>query len=124
MPWTVAAPSAELAAVRLDLTGVVSAVDVEAAFRETLGLCVHHDVWLVLADATAMTAAHSIIDIYEMLTAIADLGVQDRFREALVCPTDPVAYDRVRFWEDAAVNRGLACAAFLTEDAAVAWLLP
>jgi hypothetical protein len=110
-------------ASRLTLAGPVSSDDMTAAFEQTLRLCIEHDNWLVLADATEMSAAHTVIDVYQLVTALAQLDVQDRFREALVAPRDAVARETVGFWEDAGVNRGLACKVFATEADAVTWLL-
>jgi hypothetical protein len=121
--WTVAPPVAGLPACRLDLAGDLSASDVAAAMSACMDLCVEHDTWLVLTDATAMTGGHTVLDIYPLVAALAGLGVQDRFREAIVSPEEGAAAGNVRFWEDAAVNRGLSCATFPTEAEARDWLL-
>ena len=123
MAWSVSPPTPDLSACRLTFTGAISSDDMTHAFEKTARVCLEHDVWRVLTDATAMTAAHSVIDVYRLVTTIADLGVQDTFREALIAPTDAPARENVRFWEDAAVNRGLACKVFATEAEAVFWLL-
>jgi hypothetical protein len=123
MAWSVSAPTPDLLACRLTFTGAVSSDDMTHAFEQTARVCLEHDVWRVLTDASAMTASHTVIDVYTLVTSIADLGVQDRFREALVSPIEAAARENVRFWEDAAVNRGLSCKVFATESAAVAWLL-
>jgi len=123
MAWSVSPPTAELPACRLTFTGAISSPDMTHAFEQTARVCLEHDVWRVLTDASAMTASHTVIDIYTMVTTIADLGVQDTFREALIAPNEATARENVRFWEDAAVNRGLACKVFATEAEAVFWLL-
>jgi hypothetical protein len=95
--WSVAAPTAELPACRLGLDGAVSADDVTAAFEQYARVCSEHDIWLVLADATTMTGGHTVLDVCPLVMALTAMGVQDRFREAIVFPTEPEAARNVQF---------------------------
>ena len=96
--------------------------EMERSFAECLALGMQTDTWLLLADCSELSTSAAIPDLKDLVDALAALGVTDRFREALVRPTDVTAAVGVDFWEAAGVNRGLAVKAFRDRDEAIAWL--
>ena len=108
----------------LDMTygGVVSAPEMAVAVRRALELAVEHDTWAVLTDCAALISGPAVLDLYSLVEALAHLEALPRYREAIVRPVDPVAAESVRFWETAAVNRGLQSRTFADRARAVAWL--
>jgi hypothetical protein len=50
------------------------------------------------------------------------MGVQDRYREAVITPPDPTLLPDVAFWETTCLNRGVHARAFTDRDEALAWL--
>lgn len=109
--------------VEMVTSGYFSAEEGAEAMAEGITLSIESDVWNVLADFTAMTHTALPADIIALAEALRELGVADRFREAVVRPTDVVAAVWVDLWEKAAANRGIAVRSFRDREAAVSWLL-
>jgi hypothetical protein len=102
--------------------GRVDRADVEQAFADVIPLFLELDVWCLLADCSDLVWTPRITDLKELVDVLAALGGTERFREALIRPTDVTAATSVGFWEAAGVNRGLAIRMFRERDEAVAWL--
>jgi hypothetical protein len=102
--------------------GHVTAADLTEAFTECFASAMELDTWLLLADCTELVWTPTITDLKELVDALAALGMTERFREAVVRPTDITAAVSVGFWETAGVNRGLAIRAFRTRTEALDWL--
>jgi hypothetical protein len=112
----------EHAVVEARFFGHVTSADVTEAFTECVLMSMQTDIWLVLADCTDLVWSPTITDLKDLVDALGALGVTERFREALVQPTDVTAAVSVGFWETAGVNRGLAMQSFRSREDAIAWL--
>lgn len=102
--------------------GRVTVDDLTRAYGECLTIALETDRWLLLADCTDLLWSAPMSDLKELMDGVASLGVSDRFREALIAPSDVTAGVYVNFWETAGVNRGLDVRTFRTRDEALAWL--
>jgi hypothetical protein len=102
--------------------GHVTAADLTEAFTECVVKAMELDTWLLLADCTDLAWAPTITDLKDLVDALSALGMTERFREAVVRPTDITAAVSVGFWETAGVNRGLAIRTFRTRTEALGWL--
>lgn len=122
MTWHLVPPTKDDPIVRLTMTGQPDASTLAAAFGASLAECVEHDVWRVLTDLRAMSAGHTVVDLFGLITTMTDLGVADRFREAVLVGADPGTRELAGFFETAAVNRGLAVRVMTDDVDAVAWL--
>jgi hypothetical protein len=122
MPWDVRPPEAEHPLVRLTISGPVDGATLEQAFGGALATCAEHDVWRVLTDLREMSAGHSVVDLFGLVTSMAELGIAAKLREALLPGSDPGTRELAGFFETAAVNRGLRVRVFADEADAVAWL--
>lgn len=109
--------------VEMVTSGYFGAEEGAEAMAQGMSLSIENDVWNVLADFTAMTHTALPADIIALADALQELGVSDRFREAVVRPTDVVAAVWVDLWEKAAMNRGIAVRSFRDRESAIAWLL-
>lgn len=76
------------------------------------------DIWLVLGDATAMTAPSGAFEKYEAGVELAR-GADQRMKMAVVARVEAIDY----IFENVARNRGVAAAVFRNEAAALQWLL-
>lgn len=122
MPWRVTfEPSGRY--VETTFAGVLTPDDLKAAVMATLHECLSRNAPLLLADCSQLEGGHSIVDLYEMASAVASSAVVGHLREAVIVPASAVAADSVRFWETAAGNRGLTVQLFQDRDSALAWLL-
>lgn len=122
MGCTVRSLAPDHAIVEARFFGSNSRAEIEQAFAECLALALETDTWSLLADCSDLVYAAPISDLKDLVDALAALGVTDRFREALVQPTDVTAAVSVGFWEVAGKNRGLAMEMFRTRADAIAWL--
>ena len=113
----------DLPIVEMVVDGVLTADDGAEAMQTGLDLSMTHDIWATLADFTHMRQTAPAGDIVALAEVLANLGVEDRWREAVILPSDPTSAVWVHLWETAAVNRGLAVRAFHDRDEAVTWLL-
>lgn len=109
--------------VEMVTSGYFSAEEGADAMGQGMTLSIEHDVWNVLADFTAMTHTALPADIIGLAEALKELGVSERFREAVVRPSDVTAAVWVDLWEKAAMNRGIAVRSFRDRESAIAWLL-
>lgn len=122
MPWNVTIdPTARF--VETTFAGVLSPEELKAAVMATLHACQSRNMPLLLADCSTLEGGHSIVDLYEMASAVAASAVVGQLREAVLVPTTAVAADSVQFWETAAGNRGLTVQLFQDREGAMAWLL-
>jgi hypothetical protein len=78
-------------------SGRVDREDIEEAFTVCLTLALEHDTWLMLADCTDMVWTPKITDLFDLVEALSTLGVTERYREALVRPSDVTAATSVGF---------------------------
>jgi hypothetical protein len=109
--------------VEMVTSGYFSAEEGGEVMGKGISLSIENDIWNVLADFTAMTHTALPADIIALADALKELGVADRFREAVVRPTDVVAAVWVDLWEKAAMNRGIAVKSFRDRESAIGWLL-
>lgn len=123
MTWDVRGPLSDEPVLRLTFAGPADARSLGDAFGATLASCAEHDAWLVLTDLRGMTAAHSVVDLFGLVTMLTELEAAERFREALLVGSDPGTRELAEFFETAAVNRGLAVRMFTGQESdALAWL--
>ena len=112
----------EHAIVEARFFGHVTTADVTEAFTKCVLAGVRLDTWRLLADCTDLLWTPTITDLKDLVDALSALGVTERFREALVQPSDVTAAVSVGFWETAGANRGLAIRSFRERVAAIDWL--
>ncbi len=122
MTTTVNSLLPEYPIVEARYAGHVSKQDVDDAMAACAAVAIEHDTWNVLADCTDLVWTPTVTDLFELVKFLADMGVSDRFREAVVRPTDATAAASVGFWETAGVNRGLNIRTFHDRESAIAWL--
>jgi hypothetical protein len=122
MTWSVSHLGTDLEVVEMTLAGVVSRAEMDAAFAAALGSALEHDCWHVLCDVLGITGGPTLFDVYAVVVALDQLGVQDRYREALLTRSDTDEITNARFWETACLNRGIDAHAFTDRDEALAWL--
>ena len=123
MGATVRTLAPDLPVIEARFFGANTREEMEQAFAQCLTLGLESDTWLLLADCSDLIHTAAIADLKDLVQALADLGVADRFREALVRPTDVTAAVAVGFWEAAGVNRGLDVRMFRERGDALAWLV-
>ena len=122
MPWRVAfEPTGHY--VETTFAGLLTPDELKAAVMATLHECQSRNVPLLLADCSTLEGGHSIVDLYEMASAVAASAVVGHLREAVLVPASAVAADSVHFWETAAGNRGLTVQLFQDRESALSWLL-
>lgn len=122
MPWNVTFhPDTRI--IETTFAGLLTPDELKAAVMATLHECHSRDVPLLLADCSQLQGGHSIVDLYEMASAVASSAVVGNLREAVLVPASAVAADSVRFWETAAGNRGITVQLFQDRASAVAWLI-
>lgn len=112
----------EHAVIEARFFGRVTHEDLDDAFGTCLEFALAQDVWHLMADCSDLVWSVEMSDLKEFVEGLSALGVKDRFREALVQPTDLTARVYVNFWETAGVNRGLDMRTFRTRDEALVWL--
>ncbi len=102
--------------------GRVTKEAADEAVHDILLLAGQMDVWSVLTDCTDLVWTPPITNLSPLADALNDLGVADRFRQALIKPQDVTAAVAVGFWETLGANRGLAIRVFRDRDEAITWL--
>jgi hypothetical protein len=122
MAWSVRYLGPDPDVVEMTLAGEVGRAELDAAFAGALAVATECDAWHLLCDILDITGGPTLFDVYAVVVAVADLGVQDRFREALLTQPDAENIANARFWETACVNRGIAARAFTDRHEALAWL--
>ena len=113
----------ELPVVEMVVDGLLTADEGAEAMKTGLELSLQHDVWATLADFTHMRQTAPAGDIVALADELAQMGVADRWQEAVLLPIEPTTAVWVQLWETAAVNRGLRVKSFHDRDVALAWLL-
>ena len=122
MTWSVAYLGPEHDVVGVTYSGDVDRTQLEAAFEAAVVEGHAHDTWHVLTDLSGLTGGHSLFDLYAVVEAVVGLGVQDRFREAVVTATGSEILANAQFWETACVNRGVSARVFGDRASALAWV--
>jgi hypothetical protein len=122
MPWSVSYLGPEHDVVAIDYSGEVDRAQLVAAFDTAVGEARAHDTWHVLTDISGLTGGHSLFDLYAVVEGVVGLGVQNRFREAVVTATDSEILARAQFWETACLNRGVSAQVFGDRAEALAWV--
>ena len=110
------------AALEVVYDGAVDAQVLTAVSGQALALGQEHDVWHVLTDCSRMTSDPSVFSLYDLAALLAQLGVSQHYREAIVLPDDPVLREGFEFYENTMANRGLEVRCFRERAVAVAWL--
>lgn len=109
--------------IEMVVDGLLTAEEGAEAMKTGLDLSMQHDVWATLADFTHMRQTAAAGDIVALADVLAQLGVADRWLEAVILPVEPTTAVWVQLWETAAVNRGLRVRSFHDRDAALEWLV-
>ncbi len=122
MAWSVSYLGPDPDVVVMTLAGDVDRTELDAAFAAAVGAAMQNDNWHLLCDIVEIVGGPSLFDVYAMVVALDQLGVQDRFREALLTRGDPDNVTNAGFWETACVNRGISARGFTDRAAALAWL--
>jgi hypothetical protein len=122
MTWTVERRDEVPAYVAFTLSGVLEKDELSNAFFEVLTQCRDHDIWLVLTDCSSLLGGHTVFDLFGLMQVINQVGGADRFREALIAPTDPEAAKLVEYWVEAGTKLGVAMRVFADGADALAWL--
>ena len=121
MPWSVDFDAAT-GVVQSVFVGELSPAELMAALAATIEASRNNESRRVLADCSALTNGHSLVDLYDAAVAAAADPNTLPLREAVLVPTSAEAADLVSFWETAATNRGLQVRAFTDRADALAWL--
>lgn len=121
MTWLVVPPD-EGGVILMTVSGRVEPPELQAAFTAAVRTCLEHDRFRVLCDVTALEAGHTVLDMYALVTSLAEAVGSRPYREAVVVGSDPAVLELARFFETASVNRGLHVRVFDDRDAASAWL--
>jgi hypothetical protein len=122
MTWSVSYLGPEHDVVAVTYSDELDRAQLEAAFGAAVAEVNAHDTWHVLTDLRGLTGQPSVFDLYATITAVVEMGVQDRYREAVITPSESGLLPDVSFWETACFNRGVAARAFADRDEALAWL--
>jgi hypothetical protein len=88
-----------------------------------IAMAIEHQTFLLLLDLSSTTRQPPAELIVEIADSLAQLGVSDRLREAIVRPTDVTAAVWADLFVKAAVNRGLTVSLQRDRESAIAWLL-
>ncbi len=75
-----------------------------------------------LLDCRDLTQGSAPVPVVDLVTRVADLGMESQWRQAIVRPSDPMAAMTVDFWMAAANNRGITCRVFRDRESALEWL--
>jgi len=122
MTWSVSHLGPGYDVIAVDYTGDVDRSQLELAFTAAVAEGHAHDTWHVLTNLTGVTGGHSLFDVYAVINAVIGLGMQDRFREAVVSPPGSELLANAQFWETACVNRGVSARVFGDRASALAWV--
>ena len=122
MTWSVAHLGPAHDVVAVTYSGDVDRTQLEQAFAAAVAEGQAHDTWHVITDLRQLTGGHSLFDVYAVINAVVGLGMQDRFREAVVAPAGSEILANAQFWETACVNRGVSARVFGDRDEALAWV--
>ena len=68
------------------------------------------------------TGDYPTLTAYQVNTSLADCGVQKGWKIAFVC-LDTASFDKIKFAETVAVNRGFTVGVFADRETARSWLL-
>lgn len=102
--------------------GVVTTEELATAFAEMVALARATDTWHLISDCTDLTQAPRLLDMLPLVETLRGVGVQERFRQALVRPTDPVARMPVDYWNASMTDHGLTVMTFDDRGEALGWL--
>ena len=113
---------AEPPAIEVVYSGAVTTAVLSEVSGAALGLARENDVWHVLTDCRDMSSDPSVFSLYDLAALLGQLGVSDRYREAVVVPASVEMRESFEFYENTMVNRGLDVRCFRGRDEAAAWL--
>lgn len=102
--------------------GVVTEEELGTAFGEMVALARANDIWHIMSDCTALTEGPRFLEMLPFVEALRSFGVKDRFRQALVRPTDPNGRAAVDFWNGSMTDHGLTVVSFDDRGEALGWL--
>jgi len=122
MSWSVSYLGPDPHVMVMTLAGEIGRPELDKAFAGALAGATEHDAWHLLCDIIDISGGPTLFDVYAVVVALDQLGVHDRFREALLTRSDTDEITNACFWETACVNRGIAARAFTDRDEALAWL--
>lgn len=122
MPWSTNIDP-DLPIINTIYWGILTPNELSEAFHETLSLVYMHDRTRILADCTALSGGHSVIDLYYLAEMLASKDINRSLKEAVLLPSVPTSAEKVEFWENACYNRGLKVRMFDNHRVATDWLL-
>lgn len=109
--------------VRTRYGGVLSANELEDACRATLAVARAADTHRFLTDCRELAGGLPLADLLGLIDFLIAEGLDTVLaREAVVGGAGPEIAEKMEFWENSMVNRGVDCRRFDSEDAALAWL--
>jgi hypothetical protein len=88
MTWSVSHLGPEHDVVAVTYSGELDRTQLEAAFAAAVTEVNAHDAWHILTDLRGLTAGPSVFDLYATISAVVKMGAQDRYREAVITPSD------------------------------------
>jgi hypothetical protein len=109
--------------IELIVRGALNDPDVLGVVESSMRLQYETGIGDALVDCTEMTHELTNVQIIDLATHLASLGVPPVWRQAIVKPHDPYTAVAVGLWEAACNNRGLTVKVFPTREAALEWLL-
>ena len=108
--------------VEIVYTGCVTSHDLRDALRAALALAHDNMTNRYLADCVQLDSGHSIVDLFEVVTALDQSAIDRQSKEAIVLPVSPEFGSYAQFYEMTCRNRGLNARVFQDRQAAIAWL--
>jgi hypothetical protein len=107
--------------VRTDVTGAPDLAASEKLLKEIAAACQGTPQHHVLIDVRQAERSLSVMDVFQLACSLRDIGLGVHNRIAVLAP--PAAdFDRARFFETVARNRGCSVGAFRDFEKAFDWL--
>ena len=123
VPWSLEEIDSQHPIVEVHYAGVLDAHELADAFAAAALQAQQRNLSRVLADCTELQGGHSVIDLYGLVSRLKALDPSGALHEALIRPTNKKGAELVRFFETAAVNRGLTIRTFGDRESAIDWLM-
>lgn len=102
--------------------GHFSVEDAWAAVDAGAALCLEHDVWNALSEMSGVTHTPPPSEVVRFADELSQRNLPDRYRQAVVRPTDTIAATWIDLYATAALNRGLTVRVFRDRAEAIEWL--